>query len=71
MRSVDPPIYITATEFAELARLSRRTIDRMRRKRPEGFPTEYELGSGDSYSARRPRFKRAEVLAWLETRALW
>jgi predicted DNA-binding transcriptional regulator AlpA len=63
---------ITADEFADLARLSRRQIDRLRRRRPAGFPREYELGSGSSSKYRRcPRFKLAEVQAWLDSRALW
>jgi predicted DNA-binding transcriptional regulator AlpA len=68
---VEAPIYITVVEFAALVRLSRRTIDRMRHRRPEGFPTEYELGSSASKHGNCPRFKRNEVLAWMETRALW
>lgn len=49
-----PRIFITVTEFANLARMSRRTIDRYRRARPTGFPTEYDLGRGRTA---RPRFK--------------
>ena len=37
---------ITADRFAQLAQLSRRQIDRLRKQRPAGFPREYELGSG-------------------------
>lgn len=62
---------ITADEFARLARLSRRQIDRLRRCRPPGFPREYELGSGSSKFRRCPRFKLSEVHAWLDSRALW
>jgi predicted DNA-binding transcriptional regulator AlpA len=62
---------ITANEFAGLARLSRRQIDRLRRRRPPGFPREYELGSGRSKYRRCPRFKLAEVQRWLDSRALW
>jgi predicted DNA-binding transcriptional regulator AlpA len=71
---VDPvqnQMFITADEFASLVRLSRRQIDRLRSRRPTGFPTEYEMGSGQSKHGRCPRFKRADVLAWMETRALW
>jgi len=39
---------ITVGEFAQLARLSRRQIDRLRGRRSPGFPREYELGTGDS-----------------------
>ena len=63
--------FITADEFAEIARLSRRQIDRLRRRRPSGFPREYELGSGESQQGKCPRFKLSDVLAWMETRALW
>jgi predicted DNA-binding transcriptional regulator AlpA len=63
--------FVTANEFAAIARLSRRQIDRLRRRRPPGFPTEYELGGAVSKYRRCPRFKLAEVLAWIETRALW
>jgi predicted DNA-binding transcriptional regulator AlpA len=62
---------ITVEEFAELARLSRRQIDRLRRRRPSGFPREYELGSGGSKYRRCPRFKLVEVRTWLDSRALW
>ena len=62
---------ITADEFAALARLSRRQIDRLRRRRPAGFPREFELGSGASKYRRCPRFKLAEVRRWLDSRALW
>jgi predicted DNA-binding transcriptional regulator AlpA len=62
---------ITVDEFAELARLSRRQIDRLRRRRPPGFPREYELGSGLSKYRRCPRFKLVEVQRWLDSRALW
>ena len=62
---------ITADEFARLARLSRRQIDRLRRRRPPGFPREYELGSGTSKFRRCPRFKLSEVYTWLDSRALW
>lgn len=67
----EAPIYITVSEFADLVRLSRRTIDRMRHRKLPGFPTEYELGSSASKHGRCPRFKRVEVLAWMDTRALW
>lgn len=63
--------FITADEFAKLARLSRRQIDRLRKNRPAGFPREYELGSGTSKYRSCPRFKRAEVDRWLDSRALW
>lgn len=62
---------ITVGELAALARLSRRQIDRLRKLRPEGFPREYELGSGTSKYRSCPRFRRNEVHAWLDSRALW
>lgn len=62
---------VTTEEFARLAGLSRRQIDRLRARRPAGFPREYELGGGISKYRRCPRFKLAEVLRWLESRALW
>jgi len=62
---------ITTDEFAGLARLSRRQIDRLRRRRPAGFPREYELGSGGSKYRRCPRFRLVEVRRWLDSRALW
>jgi predicted DNA-binding transcriptional regulator AlpA len=74
-RSQDPrPVdqsMITIAEFARMARLSRRQIDRLRACRAENFPVEYELGSGSSKYRRCPRFKRSEVQAWLDSRALW
>jgi len=63
-------VLITVEEFAQLVRLSRRQIDRLRASRPPGFPKEYELGSGLSKHGHCPRFKRADVLAWIDTRAL-
>lgn len=59
---------ITVEEFAGLARISRRTLDRYRRSRPAGFPAEYDLGRG---AVPRPRFKLEEVQTWLDSRALW
>jgi predicted DNA-binding transcriptional regulator AlpA len=67
----DSPKLVTPDEFAEIARVSRRQIDRMRASRPVGFPREYELGSGRAKSGHRPRFKLDEVIAWIESRALW
>lgn len=66
-----PIIFITVEEFALAARLSRRQIDRLRKARPPGFPKEYELGSGTSKHRKCPRFKRSDVLKWLDSRALW
>ena len=65
------PVLITVEEFARMVKLSRRQIDRMRALRPLGFPREYELGSGRSKHGRCPRFKRDDVLTWIEKRALW
>jgi predicted DNA-binding transcriptional regulator AlpA len=65
------PAMITVDEFASLARLSRRQIDRLRKRRPSGFPREYELGSGTSKFRSCPRFKLADVEKWLDSRALW
>jgi predicted DNA-binding transcriptional regulator AlpA len=62
---------ITAEEFARLARLSRRQIDRLRKRRAPGFPREYELGSGSSKHRRCPRFRLRDVQKWLNSRALW
>lgn len=63
--------FVTADEFADIVRLSRRQIDRFRKRRPPGFPREYELGSGGGKHGRCPRFKLSDVLAWMESRALW
>jgi hypothetical protein len=62
------PHFITVEEFAKLARVSRRTIDRYRQARPSGFPTEYDIGRG---TVPRPRFRFDEVRRWLDSRALW
>ena len=62
---------ITVSDFAEIARLSRRQIDRLRTRRPGNFPREYELGTGSSKHRRCPRFRLSEVQAWLDSRALW
>lgn len=69
-RSLDDTM-ITVEEFARLARLSRRQIDRLRRRRAPGFPSEYELGSGSSKYRRCPRFRLVDVQKWLDSRALW
>jgi predicted DNA-binding transcriptional regulator AlpA len=63
--------YITVSEFAALARLSRKSIDRLRKRRPDGFPTEYEWGLSESKHRRQPRFRLDQVRAWLDSRALW
>jgi len=60
--------FLTVEEFARIARVSRRTIDRYRRDRAVGFPKEYDLSRG---RVPRPRFKIDDVLRWMETRALW
>lgn len=67
------PVFVTIDEFAGIARISRRTLCRLRQSRPDGFPTEYDLGlnQGATRNCRRPRFKLAEVQAWLDSRALW
>jgi predicted DNA-binding transcriptional regulator AlpA len=60
---------ITVSEFARMARLSRRQIDRMRRRRENGFPREYDLATSGSKPC--PRFKLSDVERWLDSRALW
>jgi predicted DNA-binding transcriptional regulator AlpA len=60
--------FIAVKDFARIAGLSRRTIDRYRRNRPPGFPREFDFSQGN---VPRPRFKMADVIDWLETRALW
>lgn len=62
------PHFVTVDEFARMARVSRRTIDRYRLSRPPGFPKEHDMGRG---KAPRPRFKLDEVRRWLDSRALW
>jgi predicted DNA-binding transcriptional regulator AlpA len=64
-------VFITVNELANMARLSRRQIDRLRKRRLPNFPREYELGSGGSKFRSCPRFKLSEVDAWLNSRALW
>ena len=61
---------ITVGEFAKLARLSRRQIDRLRRRRPSEFPREFDLAEGNSKYRRCPRFRLSEVQSWLSSRAL-
>ena len=60
--------FITRQEFARLSKMSVRTIDRYRKNRPVGFPTEYDVGRGQRC---RPRFKLEEVEMWLDSLALW
>ena len=72
MKSGRPPAqaahFITLEEFASMARISKRTLFRYRRRHPQGFPTEYDIGYGRIC---RPRFKLSEVQSWLDSRALW
>lgn len=66
-----PQGLVTADEFAAMVGLSRRHIDRLRKRRPPGFPREFEFGSGRSKFRTCPRFKRADIEAWIDSRALW
>lgn len=68
MSAITDERFVTADDFAQIAGLSRRTIDRYRHERPSGFPVEYDLSRG---RVPRPRFKLADVLKWMGTRALW
>jgi predicted DNA-binding transcriptional regulator AlpA len=73
---VTPPIpsdeqVATVEEFEQLARLSQRQIDRLRKRRLVGFPRERELGVGASKYRCCPRFRLTEVRKWLDSRALW
>jgi predicted DNA-binding transcriptional regulator AlpA len=62
---------ITVSEFAALARLSRRQIDRYRMRRPSGFPKELDVGSeSDNPRRKSPRFKLVDVRAWLRSREI-
>lgn len=62
---------ITVEEFASIASLSRRQIDRLRNRRPLGFPQEIDMGSGTCKYRNCPRFRLVDVEAWIDTRALW
>lgn len=64
------PSLLTADEFAALLKLSRRMIDRLRKLDLPGFPKEYDFGTGKPGRGRVPRFRRADILAWMETRVL-
>lgn len=55
--------YVNVSELCDLVGLSRATVDRLRHKRPAGFPVEYN-------PAGRPLFKRCEVEAWVESQPL-
>ena len=60
---------ITVTEFAALACLSRRQIDRLRTRSAPGFPREFDLGSGsENPRCRCPRFRLIDVENWIRTR---
>ncbi len=56
--------WVTIGEFCRITSRARSTVDRWRKRRPMGFPMEYG-------STGRPMFKRAEVLAWLESQPLY
>lgn len=60
--------FISADDFAQIAGVSRRTIDRYRRDRLAGFPKEYDVSRG---RVPRPRFRLNDVLVWMDSRALW
>lgn len=57
--------FVTIEDFMAILHVSRSTIDRLRKRRPAGFPSEFQAVS------RRPLFKRQEVLAWVESQPLW
>lgn len=56
--------FVTIEDFMAILHVSRSTIDRLRKRRPAGFPSEFQ-------PAGRPLFKRQEVLAWAESQPLW
>lgn len=60
VRTLHPEDYVTREEFAEIARCSVRTIDRLCQRRPRAFPAEYHPPVG-----RRRLFKRTEILEFL------
>lgn len=62
--TAEPEAYVTIEDFLKMARISRSTLDRLRKRRPSGFPKEYRPSS-------RPLFKRSEVHAWVEAQPLW
>lgn len=63
---IRPRDYLTRQEFAAMARCSVSHIDRLRKKRPTGFPNEYRPTVG-----RKSLFKRTEIVAFLEQSPLW
>ena len=73
MESGSPPSedFISPNQLASMLNVSRRHIDRIRKTRPVKFPVEHELSFGRSKHGKRPRFKRADVLAWIETLEIW
>jgi hypothetical protein len=60
----DPAAYVNIQEFCRIARISRSTLDRLRRKRPTGFPVEFQ-------PVGRPLFRRRDVHLWIEAQPLW
>ena len=63
--------FISPNQLASMVKVSRRHIDRIRKTRPVKFPVEHELSFGRSKHGNRPRFKLADVLAWIETLEIW
>jgi predicted DNA-binding transcriptional regulator AlpA len=55
--------YMNIAEFAEMMGLARSTINRLRNRKPAGFPVEYS-------PAGRVMFKRSEVMEWAESQPL-
>lgn len=69
-RAAEEPDLITADEFAAMMRVSRRHLDRLRKARPVGFPTEHNMATTDCPSRRAPRFWRSEVVAFINSRGV-
>lgn len=57
--------YIGIKEACRILGVSRSTIDRLRKRRPSGFPTEYRPWGSS------PRFRKADLQDWVEAQPLW
>lgn len=62
---------ITVTEFARLATISRRQLDRLRKRRPAGFPAELNFNFSAAPKHAVPRFRLSEVKEWIDSRETW
>ena len=60
---------VCAADFARILGCSRKTLDRMRARRPFGFPAEHNMSASDHPRASRPYYLMSEIRAFIAARA--